>query len=191
LKKGAWCLAIGHPNGFQTGRSPVVRLGRVLETNKSFLRSDCTLVGGDSGGPLFDMTGKVIGIHSRIGNPITANIHVPVDTYRESWDRLAKGEVWGNTLFGSKTPSDAYLGVRRDPDSKDYRIEQVAENSPAEKAGLRVGDVLLAIDGTKILSTEDLTRFLSRRQPGAQVGLQVLRGAQTLDLKVTLIKRPD
>jgi serine protease Do len=192
LKKGAWCLAIGHPNGFQTGRSPVVRLGRVLETNKSFLRSDCTLVGGDSGGPLFDMTGKVIGVHSRIGSPITANIHVPVDTYRESWDRLAKGEVWGDGLFGPKTRnSDAYLGVRRDPDTKEYRILQVAEDSPAEKAGLRVGDVLLAMDGTKVLSTEDLTRFLGRKQPGAQVALQVQRGEQVLDLKVILTKRQD
>src|SRR5262249_45555918 len=78
IKKGDWVLAIGHPGGFRTNRTPVVRVGRVLQATSLFLRSDCTLVGGDSGGPLFDMRGQVVGIHSRIGDgSITANIHVP------------------------------------------------------------------------------------------------------------------
>ena len=54
--------------GYQEGRPPVARLGRLLEVEKLYLRSDCPLVGGDSGGPLFDMHGRVVGIHSRIGN---------------------------------------------------------------------------------------------------------------------------
>jgi serine protease Do len=189
VKKGSWCLAIGHPGGFQKGRSPVVRLGRILETNSGFVRSDCTLVGGDSGGPLFDMNGRVIGIHSRIGNPITANIHVPVATYRDTWDKLAQSEVWGNAFFGGKAQSDAYMGIRRDPDSNNYRIQVVAAESPAEKAGLRVDDVLLTIDGTKIMSTDDLTNFLSRKRPGNVVALQVQRGEDTLTIKLTLAKR--
>jgi serine protease Do len=98
LKKGQWVIAIGHPGGFRSNRTPVVRLGRVLVANKNFIRTDATLVGGDSGGPLFDMAGNVVGIHSRIGGVITENVHVPVDTYRESWDRLAKGESWGGPL---------------------------------------------------------------------------------------------
>jgi S1-C subfamily serine protease len=98
LKKGSWVLAIGHPGGFRPNRTPVVRLGRVLFTNEFVIRSDCTIVGGDSGGPLFDMNGQVVGIHSRIGGSITENIHVPILTYRKTWDRLAKGDVWGGTL---------------------------------------------------------------------------------------------
>jgi S1-C subfamily serine protease len=98
LKKGDWVLAIGHPGGFRSNRSPVVRVGRVLEVNPKFIRTDCALVGGDSGGPLFDMHGRVIGIHSRIAPIMTANIHVPVDTYRQTWDRLAKGESFGGQL---------------------------------------------------------------------------------------------
>ena len=54
LKQGQWCLALGHPGGYQTGRSPPLRLGRILLLNNEMLVSDCTLVGGDSGGPLFD-----------------------------------------------------------------------------------------------------------------------------------------
>src|SRR5262249_46582566 len=81
LKAGQWCIATGHPGGYKNGRSPVVRVGRILTPGKSAITSDCTLVGGDSGGPLFDMSGRVIGIHSRIGGSITSNVHVPVDTY--------------------------------------------------------------------------------------------------------------
>jgi serine protease Do len=95
LKKGQWVVSIGHPGGFRPNRTPVVRLGRVLEVNPSVILTDCTLVGGDSGGPLFDLDGKVIGIHSRIGPSIAQNFHVPVDTYQATWDRLVKGEIWG------------------------------------------------------------------------------------------------
>lgn len=98
LKRGQWVLAIGQPGGFRPNRTPVVRVGRVLVANPILIRTDCTLVGGDSGGPLFDMNGKVVGIHSRIGNNITENIHVPVDPYRKTWDRLAKGESWGGQI---------------------------------------------------------------------------------------------
>jgi S1-C subfamily serine protease len=96
LKKGQWVIAIGHPGGFRPNRTPVVRLGRVLSATPTAINTDCALVGGDSGGPLFDLDGKVIGIHSRIGPfNMSQNFHVPVDTYVATWDKLAKGERWG------------------------------------------------------------------------------------------------
>jgi serine protease Do len=98
VHRGQWVVAIGHPGGFRPNRTPVVRVGRVLVATRYFLRSDCTLVGGDSGGPLFDMNGRVVGIHSRIGGAITENVHVPVDTYRQTWDRLVKSDSWGGLL---------------------------------------------------------------------------------------------
>jgi serine protease Do len=95
LKVGQWVIAIGHPGGYRDNRTPVVRVGRILAVNLAAIRTDCTLVGGDSGGPLFDMQGQVIGINSRIGGTaITENFHVPVDTFHETWDRLALGESW-------------------------------------------------------------------------------------------------
>jgi S1-C subfamily serine protease len=108
LKAGQWVLAIGHPGGFRLNRTPVVRVGRILTTNQFLIRTDCVLVGGDSGGPLFDMQGRVIGIHSRIGGKeITENVHVPVDTFRQTWDRLAKGESWGGVLGSVDTVRSA------------------------------------------------------------------------------------
>jgi serine protease Do len=197
LKKGHWCVAIGHPNGYQTGRDPVVRLGRVLEINKrkgddkvTFLRTDCALVGGDSGGPLFDMFGKVIGIHSRIGGRIDDNIHVPIATYRETWDKLAQSEVWGELLFPPKKVAGAYLGVRAASDAKEFKVTVLNPDSPAAKAGLRVDDIILSFDGKKIATAEDLDRLLRTKQPGNLVALEVRRGEEMLNMKVTLSKRP-
>src|SRR5439155_1167247 len=83
----------------------------VIINKEGLVRTDCALVGGDSGGPLFDMRGKVIGIHSRIGPFITTNIHVPVDTYRETWDKLAASEDWGSGFLGGAKQADVYMGV--------------------------------------------------------------------------------
>jgi serine protease Do len=186
LKKGQWCIVLGHPAGYKTGRPPVVRLGRVLDHGTRLIRTDCTLLGGDSGGPLFDMEGKVIGINSRINNPLTVNIHVPVDTYRDTWDRLAKGEVWGD----KRIAGNAYLGVELDPEAKDCRIRVVAPGSPADKAGLQADDVVLMCDGKKINSTQELAALIGLKSPGNTVAVQVRRGSGSITLKVVLGKRP-
>jgi len=129
LKKSQWVLATGHPGGWKDGRAPVVRLGRVIDNGKSAIRSDCTLVGGDSGGPLFDMQGQVIGIHSRIQGNITQNIHVPVDTYRDNWDHLAMLKP--------------YLGIQTDQDANDCKVVGLTGGSPAEKAGIKIDDIVM------------------------------------------------
>lgn len=183
IKRGQWCLAIGHPGGFRPGRTPVVRLGRLLNSDK-FLQTDCAIVGGDSGGPLFDMEGKVIGIHSRISEPLTVNLHVPIGTYHDTWDRLVKGEVWG----GPETV--AYMGIQIDREAKDCRIAEVSPGSPAAKAELKVDDILLTFDGKKVANINQLGTLLRTKRPGNAVVLQVRRGDETLMVRVVLGKRP-
>ena len=85
IRPGQWCIVTGHPGGYQKGRDPVFRVGRVLGRDAKVIVTDCPLIGGDSGGPLFDFDGNVIGIHSRIGAPLTVNMHVPVNAYAEGW----------------------------------------------------------------------------------------------------------
>jgi serine protease Do len=188
LKKGQWCLTLGHPGGFKPGRTPVVRLGRILDRDETTLRSDCTLVGGDSGGPLFDLQGNVIGIHSRIGGSITANVHVPVDTFRDTWDRLVKGEVWGGRI--GERATDAYMGVQLDLEAEGCRIAEVVEDTPAAKAGFKAGDVITAFEGQKIANPDDLSTQMRKKKPGDAVTIQVRRDKETLTLKMTLTKRP-
>ena len=94
VRAGQWCLATGHPGGYDPDRAPVLRMGRIIKVRKEAIITDCTLVGGDSGGPLFDINGRVIAVHSRIGKNLAVNVHVPVERYRKYWDRLAKGDAW-------------------------------------------------------------------------------------------------
>ncbi len=191
LKKGQWCLAIGHPTGLKPGRAPVVRLGRVLDSGDVLIRTDCTLVGGDSGGPLFDMNGKVIGIHSRIALSLTANIHVPVDTYRETWAKLKAGDAWGGGMFGQATRrNEPYIGVTGDPDGENCKILEITPGSPAEKAGLKANDVVLRFGGQKIADFDTLRSQVLKRRPGEEVTVEIQRGDQTVSLKLTVGKRP-
>lgn len=91
---GDWCLAMGHPGGFDVSRSPPVRVGRIVDVTPTILRTDCPITSGDSGGPLFDMEGRVIGVHSRITESLTENYHVPGSAIRDAWSSLINSELY-------------------------------------------------------------------------------------------------
>ncbi len=78
---GEWVFAIGHSGGYNAARGPVVRLGRVVSLQDGLVRTDCKLIGGDSGGPLFNMRGELIGINSQIGTGLEDNIHIPTAVF--------------------------------------------------------------------------------------------------------------
>ncbi len=189
LKQGMWCVATGHPGGYERGREPVVRVGRILFTSTNLIRTDCVLVGGDSGGPLCDMQGRVIGIHSRIGGPITMNLHVPIGPFRESWDRLLAGDAWG-TLPGSRPViTGAAIGVRADPSATDARIGSVEPGMPAAKAGIQAGDVILKFDGEPVPDFATLAKLVRAHEPGDQVLVELRRGDEMIQLKITIGQR--
>jgi serine protease Do len=158
----------------------------VLRATSFNIGTDCTLVGGDSGGPLFDLDGKVIGIHSSIGSLISSNNHVPVDTYRETWDRLVKAEQWGGFSLGGST---AYLGVTLARGDTGLKVTEVTEDSPAAKAGFKADDVISKFDGQKLEDSDELRGLLSKKKPGDEVAVEVLRGGEAVPLKVKLGKR--
>ncbi len=181
LKPGHWCLAMGHPGGFYKDRSPPVRLGRVLHKTRDAIVTDCTLVGGDSGGPLLDMSGKVIGIHSRIGDELKENLHVPVNTYRQTWDRLVSGEAWGG-----RRPGGPIIGVLGDSRTDAAKISRVLPNSPAEQAGIKVDDVITKFDGTKVETFDALAAAVDEKEPGDQVKVELRRGDETLTVDLVV-----
>ena len=179
LEKGQWVLAVGHPGGYEAKRGAVVRLGRILAINKTGLRTDCALVGGDSGGPLFDMEGRVIGINSRIGDDLDKNIHVPVNTFGNTWDKLVNAETWGefSQLF---KPGRIGLSVDRDADKP--AISKIAPEGPAEKAGLLVGDIILEFDGIKIKDYRSLITVVLQTPPNEEVVVKAQRGEETIEV---------
>lgn len=183
MEPGSWCLALGHPGGYQADRQPVARFGRVIVNNSSNITTDCKLVGGDSGGPLFDMEGRVIGIHSRIGSKITKNLHVPVDAYRTHWTRLARSDMWGSLLNVVGRP---VIGVLGEQDTNDPRVSAVIPASPAERAGIQPGDLVTQFDNQEIKTFDDLKRLVSKRQPGDEVTLKIERGSEEMKLTIVL-----
>ncbi len=183
VKSGQWVISTGHPGGYQPGRKPVFRVGRVLLHDRFAITTDCTLIGGDSGGPLFDMEGRVIGVNSRIGRFLTANLHVPVAAYHDTWDRLVRGDSWGHLPGQGLGP---FIGVKGDQVSKDARVVEVYPGTPAEDAGLQRGDIILAYDGNPVTDFASLQSHVSDSDPGDQVRLRVKRGERVvqIDLKV-------
>ena len=90
LKRGNWCITIGHSGGYELGRTPPVRVGKVLRNNNIRIITDCALIGGDSGGPLFDLAGKLVGIHSSIGENVAENRHAAINPFLKDWDQLLR-----------------------------------------------------------------------------------------------------
>jgi len=155
LKLGDWCLATGHPGGFQAGRTPPVRLGRVIDSERAVLRTDCIITMGDSGGPLFDMQGRVIGIHSRISEETTMNLHVPAATYQEAWEVLKAGEV-------ARQPSRFLTRFDTNGDGKVAR-EEIPDGTLLQVFDRMVGNFNL--DPEKTYSLDELSKTLGLDGP--------------------------
>jgi len=98
LKVGQWVVTMGFPVSFSKGMRPPVRVGRVVRLTATEIVTDCPMMGGDSGGPIFNLDGEVIGQNSRVGGNM--NVHVPVDVYRTNWKKMLAGEDWGGSMFG-------------------------------------------------------------------------------------------
>lgn len=179
LRLGQWLIAAGHPGGWISDRPAVIRVGRVLQMMKSTLVTDCALIGGDSGGPLFDLNGRLIGIHSRIGSETTDNMHVPIDVYRDSWDRMAQSQSWG-TLPGF-TPM---IGVEGSASSARAEVSSIAESGPAARSGIRPGDIILSYDGNSISSFTELQRAVEESLPGDRVEIRYERQGELMRARI-------
>ncbi|WP_419194475.1 S1C family serine protease [Novipirellula herctigrandis] len=175
LVPGMWCIAMGHPGGYDRGRGPVTRVGRILSVEDDKIVTDCALIGGDSGGPLFDIEGRLIAVHSRIGNDVADNLHVPVDHYDTHWKQLASAEAWGY-LDGFKP----MLGVSGNQSTGVAKILRVASGSPADEAGIRKDDIIQRFGEIAITDFHSLTKAVSDTMPGERVEVWLSRGQERL-----------
>lgn len=156
-KVGQWCFAMGHPGGYRQERQAPLRFGRVLSVGSRTVVSDCAILLGDSGGPLFDMDGRVIGIHSMITSLIIENRHVAIDCYHNDWDRMIAGDRWGKLRANdSDLIESGFFGVHLKWRDFIPEVDRVFPGTPAEKAGIQVGDVLMKIQGMPIADRLDL-----------------------------------
>jgi serine protease Do len=184
---GDWVLALGHPGGFDLKRSLVVRLGRIIRAAPGIVQTDCTIYPGDSGGPLFDMHGRVLAIHSAISSSLAENFHVPITEFFDTWDALATGGS-GDTLASRPR---AYVGASAADDPAGCRLSAVETNGPAFNAGLKPGDLVLKVEGRDILVSAVFRRWIAEARPGETLNLEIKRGDKLLSLQVKLQTPPD
>ncbi|MGO9115831.1 MAG: S1C family serine protease [Thermoguttaceae bacterium] len=185
IRLGEWCVAVSYPISFdRQQRHLSVRLGRVYHHDVLEISSDCAIMGGDSGGPLFDMQGRVIGISSTCGNLLDENRHVSIDRFRRYWDRLLKGEDMDDLEPGY----GAVLGVASDPDVDAARLGEVKPDGPAARAGAKAGDVVTKFAGKEIRTFQDLTAEVRQHKPGEKLEVELHRGEVVLKISVTLGK---
>lgn len=211
LQEGAWALAMGHPGGYEVDRSAPLRLGRVIHSDiEGFIVTDCTLSGGDSGGPLFNLDGKLIGIHSSIGMRYAENRHVPMEAFDKNWDRLLQGDEWGRLGMRDREPrGNRQRTPRAQPadapapdqprlgivisvdDGEGALVGEVAKDSPADQAGVKPGDVITRVDGKSVTDADALVSLITQRKPGDEITLTVTRGKETLELKTKIVAAKD
>ena len=190
-KLGDWVFALGHSGGFDKERGVVARVGRLVQVKDSTVQSDCSLIGGDSGGPLFDLSGHLIGIHSRVGQRTPENMHVPVREFIKNWDRMMKEEFIGEGPFAKKPEKGkGFLGLgTKERAAGGLDVDKVGRESPAEKAGMKAGDILLKMDGVELKSKEQFQELLKEKAPDDRVALELLRGGKPETLTLRLGER--
>jgi len=201
VKVGMWVIAVGNP--FQllhtVTHGIISAKGRSSVENaayEDFLQTDAPINPGNSGGALADLDGNVIGINTAIASPSGGNVGlgfaIPIDMAKSIMDQLiAKGKV--SRGYMGLTPQDIDQDLAKAlklGSTSGVLVSEVAPGTPADRAGLKAGDVIIALNGAKIEDSSQFRRLVAQSGPGAAVTVKVLRNAQELDLKVTLTERP-
>lgn len=201
LRVGEWVVAIGSPFGFESTVTAgiVSAKGRSLpqENFVPFIQTDVAINPGNSGGPLFNMKGEVIGvnsqIYSRTGGFMGLSFAIPIDVAMEIQSQLrvdgkvSRGRIGVAIQEVTRELADSFgLGAVRGA-----LVASVEKDSPADKAGLEAGDVILVFNGRTVEQSSDLPRIVGNTKPGTKVVVQVWRGGAARTLNVTVGEMPD
>lgn len=201
LRVGEPVLAIGSPFGFDYSASAGIVSAKSRnmsgETSVPFIQTDVALNPGNSGGPLFNQNGEVVGVNSRIfsgtGGYMGLSFSIPIDVAMDVAEQLkTKGKVTRSYLGVMMQDIDRNLAdAYKLPKPEGALITQISPNSPAQKAGLRAGDVILKYNGNPVSRTSELLYALNKVQPNQTVQFEVLRDDKTRNISATLTTSPD
>lgn len=202
IKVGSLVLAIGNPFGLQetVTHGMISAMGRQLSDDNSidFLQTDTAINPGNSGGPLVNLRGEVIGINTAIGNFSGSGtwqgvgFAIPSNAARRSMESIIQtGRViygyLGVAIQGLTPERAAQLGLKTD---KGALVEGVMPGSPAEKAGVETGDVIVALDGEEVDDVRQLLRKVSRIAVGSTVKIGVIRDGERKELEALVEEQP-
>ena len=201
LEVGEWVIAIGNPFGL----SHTVTAGIVSAKGRSslgvanyedFIQTDAAINFGNSGGPLLNLDGKVVGINTAIigpGGNIGIGLAIPINMAKDIYTQFREtGSVVRGFLGVYPTDIEPdmaeFFGLK---DAKGVLISQVTENSAADEAGLKRGDVITEFDGTPVDNANDFRNRVAMHKPDSKVELVVLREGKRMDFTIKLAQRPD
>ncbi|MBI3041538.1 MAG: DegQ family serine endoprotease [Betaproteobacteria bacterium] len=201
LRVGEWVLAIGAPFGFEnTVTAGIVSAkGRSLpqENYVPFIQTDVAVNPGNSGGPLFNLKGEVVGvnsqIYSRTGGFMGLSFAIPIDVANDIAQQLrtagkvTRGRIGVVIQSVTKELADGF-GLTK---AQGALVNSVEKGGPADKAGIEAGDVILRFDGKAVNASEDLPRIVGATRPGSRVTLQIWRNKQARDLPVVVAEMQD
>ncbi len=198
---GDWVIAVGNPFGLGGTVTAGIVSARARDIGAGpyddFLQVDASINPGNSGGPTFNAKGEVIGINTAIFSPngggnvgigfaIPSNLARPIIAQLQRGERIERG--WIGVSVQPVTPEIAQaLGA----EAKGALVADVSANGPAQKAGLRSGDVITAVDGRAVTAMRDLPRLVAGVKPGTAARFDVLRDGKVLQLPVTVAEAPD
>lgn len=196
LKVGEWVMAIGSPFGLESTVTAGIVSAKQRDTGQylPFIQTDVAINPGNSGGPLINMRGEVVGINSQIYSPSGGyagiSFAIPIDEATRVSDQLRNG---GRVIRGR-------IGVRIAPVTEEVAesiglgkpmgalVQGVEPGSPAEKAGIEAGDIIVKVDGRSIEKAGDLPRIIGATKPGSKASLQVFRRGSTKEISLSVVE---
>jgi serine protease Do len=199
LRVGDWVVAIGAPMGLQQSVSAGIvagkgrgNLGLYRESFVDFLQVDAALAPGNSGGPLFNLAGEVVGVNTAVGAFVPGRapgFAIPIDQVKRVVPQLqATGKVARGWLgIAAREVEPTATGAK----TRGAAVGEVWPDTPGGRAGLQVGDRITAIDGKELEDFEDLRSRIADLPPGTKLRLEVDRAGKTLNLGATLGERPE
>ena len=201
MKVGEWVVAIGSPYGFENSVTAgiVSAKGRALPGDNfvSFIQTDVAVNPGNSGGPLFNLGGEVVGvnsqIYSRTGGYMGLSFAIPIDVAMDIVSQLkGNGKVSRGRLgiqIQEVSPElAASFGLK---EAQGALVAAIEKGSPAEKAGMQPGDVILKFEGKPVASSSDLPRMVGATKPGSKTKVEVWRNRASKELSITLAEWDD
>lgn len=201
LKVGQWVLAIGSPFGFERSATQgiISALARSLPSDNyiPFIQTDAAVNPGNSGGPLFNLNGEVIGVNSQIysrsGGYQGISFAIPIDVAMDVVEQLKSGgkvtRGWLGVLIQEVTPDLAQSFNLNKPHGA--LVGQVMADSPAQKAGIKAGDIIVTFNGQPVHHSSDLPLMVGRTRPGTSVALVVIREGKEQPLSIQLEELPE
>ncbi|MEM9988793.1 MAG: Do family serine endopeptidase [Pseudomonadota bacterium] len=201
LRVGDYVLAVGNPFGLggSVTSGIVSAIGRENRLSRTpyadFIQIDASINRGNSGGPTFDLSGNVVGVNTAIISPTGGNVGIGLAVPAEIAasvvrELIENGSVTRGWLGVSISDLDERLAVAVGlEDAEGALVQNVQPGSPAEKAGLKQGDVVLEFGGKKVGSSAELTRIVGDLDPGSKVNAKIFRDDKERNVRVTLTKR--